>query len=74
MSECIAAVTGQATADGSFRARCEDMEEVIKRPRRWGPFGYEPFAYLARGRRLNPAEVLVAVLRTDDVDARVVEA
>lgn len=39
-----------------------------------GVLGYEPFAYLARGRPLNPAEVLVAVLRTDDVDARVVEA
>ena len=39
-----------------------------------GVLGYEPFAYLARGRRLNPAEVLVAVLRTDDVDVRVVEA
>jgi len=39
-----------------------------------GALGYEPLAYLARGRRLNPAEVLVAVLRTDDVDARVVEA
>jgi len=39
-----------------------------------GALGYEPFGYLARGRRLNPAEVLVAVLRADDVDARVVEA
>lgn len=39
-----------------------------------GTLGYEPFGYLARGRRLNPAEVLVAVLRTDDVDTRVVEA
>ena len=39
-----------------------------------GALGYEPFGYLAHGRRLNPAEVLVAVLRTDDVDARVVEA
>ena len=39
-----------------------------------GALGYEPFGYLTSGRRLNPAEVLVAVLRTDDVDARVVEA
>lgn len=39
-----------------------------------GALGYEPFGYLAHGRRLNPAEVLVAVLRTDDVDVRVVEA
>lgn len=39
-----------------------------------GALGYEPFGYLARGRQVNPAEVLVAVLRTDDVDARVVEA
>lgn len=39
-----------------------------------GALGYEPFRYLASGRRLNPAEVLVAVLRADDVDTRVVEA
>jgi transcriptional regulator with XRE-family HTH domain len=39
-----------------------------------GALGYEPFGYLPRGRRLNPAEVLVAVLRTDEVDTRVVEA
>lgn len=39
-----------------------------------GALGYEPFGYLRRGRRLNPAEVLLAVLRMDDVDARVVEA
>jgi transcriptional regulator with XRE-family HTH domain len=39
-----------------------------------GALGYEPFGYLASSRRLNPAEVLVAVLRADDVDARIVEA
>lgn len=39
-----------------------------------GTLGYEPFGYLPRGRRVNPAEVLLAVLRADDVDARVVEA
>jgi transcriptional regulator with XRE-family HTH domain len=39
-----------------------------------GALGYEAFGYLTRGRRLNPAEVLLGVLRTDDVDARVVEA
>ena len=39
-----------------------------------GALGYEPFGYLRGGRRVNPAEVLLAVLRTDDVDARVVEA
>jgi transcriptional regulator with XRE-family HTH domain len=39
-----------------------------------GALGYEPFGYLPHRRRVNPAEVLMAVLRTDDVDARVVEA
>jgi len=39
-----------------------------------GALGYGPFGYLPRRRRVNPAEVLLAVLRTDDVDARVVEA
>jgi hypothetical protein len=39
-----------------------------------GALGYEPFGYLPRKRRVNPAEVLLAVLRADDVDARVVQA
>lgn len=39
-----------------------------------GALGYAPFAYLSRGRRLNPAEVLLGVLRTNDVEARIVEA
>ena len=39
-----------------------------------GALGYDAFAYLAAGRPRNPAELLLSVLRADDVEARVVEA
>jgi transcriptional regulator with XRE-family HTH domain len=39
-----------------------------------GSLGYVGFRYLGRRRRLNPAEVAVRVLRSRDVEARVVEA
>jgi transcriptional regulator with XRE-family HTH domain len=39
-----------------------------------GALGYPGFAYVRGGRQLNPAELLLRVLRARDVDARVVEA
>jgi transcriptional regulator with XRE-family HTH domain len=39
-----------------------------------GALGYAGFRYLGRRRPLNPAEVAVRVLRSRDVEARVVEA
>ena len=39
-----------------------------------GTLGYEGFKYLRRGRRLNPAELVLRILRGDNVDARVVKA
>jgi len=35
--------------------------------------GYEPFGYLRRRRRLNPAEVLLRALRSPDLESRVAE-
>lgn len=43
-------------------------------PRVLGALGHQGFGYLRRGRRLNPAEMLLRTLRVDHVDARVVEA
>jgi transcriptional regulator with XRE-family HTH domain len=39
-----------------------------------GALGYAGFRHLGRGRKLNPAELVVRVLRARDVEARVVEA
>ncbi|HUO14049.1 MAG TPA: helix-turn-helix transcriptional regulator [Verrucomicrobiae bacterium] len=39
-----------------------------------GALGYPGFAYLRRGRKRNPADVLFLALSQDDLDARVVEA
>src|ERR1700694_5852083 len=39
-----------------------------------GAVGYPGFAYLRSRRPLNPADLLLSVLRASDVDARVVEA
>lgn len=39
-----------------------------------GALGYPGFAYLRGRRRLNPAELLVKVLQSNEVDSRVVEA
>ena len=38
-----------------------------------GALGYPGFAYLRGGRRMNPAELLLLALDTDDLPARVVE-
>lgn len=38
-----------------------------------GRLGYPGFAYLRKGARLNPMQVLLGALLADDVDARVVE-
>ena len=43
-------------------------------PRVLGALGHQGFGYLRRGRRMNPAEMLLRTLRVDQVDARVVEA
>ena len=43
-------------------------------PRALGALGYPGFAYLRGRRRLNPAELLLRVLRAPEVDSRVVEA
>jgi transcriptional regulator with XRE-family HTH domain len=39
-----------------------------------GALGYEGFAHLRKGRRLNPTELLLRTLRADNVDGRVVRA
>jgi len=39
-----------------------------------GSLGYTGFAYLRRGRKRNPTDVLFLALNQDDLDARVVEA
>ena len=39
-----------------------------------GILGYERFAHVRKGRRLNPTELLLRTLRADEVDGRVVEA
>ncbi len=39
-----------------------------------GSLGYPGFAYLRGSRRMNPAEVLMAAIDSDDLDARVIEA
>jgi len=43
-------------------------------PAALGSLGYPGFAYLRSAERRNPAEVLMAALDTDDLDARVTEA
>jgi len=47
--------------------------KVERASRVLGALGYEGFGYL-RGRRLNPAELLLGILGAEDVDGRVVEA
>jgi len=39
-----------------------------------GSLGYPGFAYLRGSRRMNPAELLIAAIDSDDLDARVIEA
>jgi transcriptional regulator with XRE-family HTH domain len=43
-------------------------------PAALGALGYPGFAYVRGRRRLNPAELLLKVLRAEDVEARVVDA
>lgn len=47
-------------------------EELFKRA--LGELGYPGFAYLASRERLNPAELLLLALDSEDLDARVTEA
>lgn len=45
-----------------------------KTARALGALGYEGFAHLSHGKKVNPAELLVRVLRSPVVEARVVQA
>jgi transcriptional regulator with XRE-family HTH domain len=47
--------------------RPEHFEDVL------GALGYPGFAYLRSGKRMNPAELLLLALDTEDLPARVVE-